>query len=262
MTNNQIISLVKWGVVALIVLIALWSTVTLVGAGEQAVITRLGAVRGNTLGAGLHFIVPFVEKAIIFDIREQKEEVDAAAASKDLQSIKAKLALNYHLDPANINNLYREIGGGKQYRAKIIDPAIQESIKAATANFTAEELITKRSEVKERTKLNLTERLSHRYIILDDLSIVDFGFSPEFDKAIEGKQVAEQNALTAQRTLEQVKFEAQQSIEKAKAEAETLRLTSMQASPAVLQLETIKRWDGKLPTYMMGNTVPFVNLNK
>ncbi len=243
-----------------------FKSVTLVRAGHQVVVTRLGAVKEQTLSPGLHFINPIIDKAHDFDVREQKNQVDSDSASKDLQSVNTTIALNYHLDSKNINKLYQEVG--RQYKIRIIDPAIQESVKAATANFTAEQLITKRSDVKKITKEILSNRLNERYIILDDLSIVNFSFSNEFDKAIEAKQTAEQNALKAKNDLDRVKLEAEQKVAQAQAEAEALRLQKENVSNELIELRKVEaqkkyidKWNGQLPQYM-GLSNPIIDLTK
>ena len=196
------------------------------------------------------------------DVRTQKEEVDAGAASKDLQTVYAKIAVNYHVNPSEANNLYQNIG--KDYKNRIIAPAIQESVKAGTAKFTAEELITKREIVKDAIRTELRERLANSFIIVDDFNIVNFEFSEEFDKAIEFKVTAEQEALAAKNQLERVKFEAQQQIESAEGKAEAIKkeASALRESPELLELRALEAWDGKLPTYMMGGNgaVPFIQI--
>jgi regulator of protease activity HflC (stomatin/prohibitin superfamily) len=252
--------ILSW-VIAFLLLIAIWSSGTIVGAGKQAVVTRLGEVKG-TLDSGMHWIIPFIDTAHIMDVQEQKEEVEVSSASSDLQTVKTKVALNYHLQADKINNLYREVG--VKYKTKIIDPSIQESMKAATAKFTAEQLITKREEVKEVAKTNLTARLIERYIIVDDLSIIDFDFSVEFNKAIEAKVTAEQQALASRNKLEQVKYEAEQRTTQAKAEAEAIRIQAEaiqnQGGAAYVNLKAIEKWDGKLPQYSLGGSTPFIQI--
>ena len=157
------------------------------------------------------------------------------------------------------------MGIGKEYRERIIDPALQEAVKSATALYTAEELITKRPEVKDTIKTLLVERLSQEYILVDEFSIVNFDFSPSFNQAIEAKVTAEQNALASKNKLEQVKYEAEQRIATAKGEAEAIRIQAdaiqSQGGAEYVNLKAIEKWNGVLPSYMMGNgTVPFVTI--
>jgi regulator of protease activity HflC (stomatin/prohibitin superfamily) len=248
------------GVLVLLGFVILFATgfpITVVQAGHRGVPHRFGRVFDWTVGEGIHW-VGFFTRVTHFEVRTRKIEVEADSASKDLQSVQTTIALNYHADIANVNKLYQEIG--VQYNDRIIQPAIQESVKAATAQFTAEELITKRPEVKALIRKELEDRLHNRYIIVDEFSIVDFSFSKEFDEAIEAKQTAEQQALKAERDLDRIKLEAQQSIERSKAEAEALRLQKQQITPDLIQLRWIEKWNGELPQYM-GQMSPFVGLN-
>lgn len=234
-----------------------------VGAGYKGVKTRFGNVVGS-VNPGLYFKLPFIEHIVKLNIQTQKEETDSTAASKDLQDVKATVALNYNIDPAYVGELYANIGS--EYKIRIIDPAIQEAVKAATAQYTAEELVTKRPLVRDSIKEALTGRLQTEYIIVSEVSIVNFSFSKSFNDAIEAKVTAEQNALAAKNKLEQVKYEADQRISEAKGEAEAIRIQAQaiqqQGGAEYVNLKSVEKWDGKLPTYMMGNSVPFINLSK
>ena len=235
---------------------------SIIQAGHRGVVLRLGEMT-RVMPEGINWKTPWVEKVAKIDIRIQKEEVLAAAASKDLQTVNAVIALNFHLEALRVGDLYRAVGG-KEYKAVIIDPAIQESVKAVTAKFTAEELITKRQLVKDEIKASLAERLAKEFIIVDEVSIVTFDFSPAFNAAIEMKVTAEQQALAAKNKLEQVKYEKEQRITQAQGEAEAIRIQAQaitqQGGDDYVQLQAIKQWKGEVPTYMMGNSVPFINL--
>ncbi len=180
-----------------------------------------------------------------------------------MQTVNATIALNYSVRPDSTAKLYQEVG--VDYKVTIIDPAIQESLKAATAKFTAEELITHREEVKEQVQTTLSERLAQNGILVEQFSIVDFKFSESFETAIEAKVTAEQNALASKNKLEQVKYEAQQKIETAKADAEAIKIQAQavnsQGGADYVQLQFAKVWDGHLPTTMIpGGSLPFLNI--
>jgi regulator of protease activity HflC (stomatin/prohibitin superfamily) len=168
--------------------------------------------------------------------------------------------LNYHIDPARVANIYQEIG--INYNIRLIDPALQESVKSTTAKYTAEELITRREEVRDAIRAHLVEKLQPRGILIDDFNIVDFQFSASFDQAIELKVTAEQSALAAKNKLEQIKFEAEQQIAEARGKAEALRIESaaLQSSPQILELRALEKWDGKLPSVMGSGATPFINV--
>ena len=194
------------------------------------------------------------------DVRTKKIETDADSASRDLQSVNTTVAVNYHVNPLEVNRLFQEVG--EDYEFSIISPAIQESVKAATAKFTAEELIAKRAEVNEIIRTNIEKRLSGNHIIIDDLSIVNFSFSEEFNAAIESKQTAEQDALRAANDLKRIELEAQQTIVQAKAEAESIRIQAeaLKSNPELIQLEAVRKWNGVLPNYLGSNVLPFLNI--
>lgn len=251
------------------ILVVIFGSFGTVGAGERGVKTSFNAVTGEILPEGLYFKIPFVEKVIKVDVKTQKEESSASAASKDLQTVSAKIAINYSLHHGSVARLYQEVG--TDYKMRIIDPAVQESVKAATAKFTAEELITKREQVKEQIKEALVDRLSPSGINVEQFSIIDFDFSKSFNEAIESKVTAEQNALAAKNNLAKVQYEGEQRIAQAKAEAEAIRLQSSAASSdnyiklkaLEVELKALEKWNGQLPAQMIPNaTLPFINLNK
>lgn len=245
----------------LAVLILIFSTMVVVEAGKVGVITRFGAVQ-RVINPGLQMKTPFMEEVKVVDTRVQKDQVDAEAASRDLQTVKASVALNYRLEPTMVGQLYQAVG--LEYKERVIDPAIQESVKASTARFTAEELITKRELVREDVKTHLKNKLEYRGIVVDEFNITNFDFSPSFNAAIEAKVTAQQNALAAQNKLEQIKFEAQQAVESAKGKSEAIRIeaAALRDNPQIAQLRAIEKWDGKTPIYMGSGPVPFLNLNQ
>lgn len=264
-TMNPFPKYVKYFISAIIVIFVIIVAVnilqffTVIGPGERGVLLQFGNIKA-IYESGLHFQLPIVNSVIVIDVRTQKSEVKVSAASKDLQEIQSSVALNYHVDPTKVDALYREIG--TEYEARVISPAIQESVKATTAQFTAEELITKRSVVKESIKEDLSARLSSYYLVIDDFSIVDFNFSEQFNKAIEAKQTAVQEALKAENDLKRIQIEAQQKIETAKAEAESIRIQAeaLQQNANLIQLKFVERWNGILPQYMLGDSLPLVQL--
>ena len=236
-----------------------------IGAGERGVVLNFGAVQKTVLGEGLHFRIPIMQKIARMDVKVQKATTDAAAASSNLQDVSSTVAINYHIVPDKANIVYQSLG--IEFKERIIDPAVQEVVKAVTARYTAEELITKRSAVSDAMKLNLTERLIANNIAVDAFSIVGFSFSKIFMEAIESKQTAEQLAMKAQRDLERIKIEAEQKITAAKAEAESLRLQRENISPDLIELRKIEanlkaidKWNGILPQVTGAGAVPFIGV--
>lgn len=236
----------KFGLVlpALVLLaLVLLTSIRVIGTGEVGVVTRFGKVTGRELGEGIHLVSPLgIEQVSVYDIKIQKQTEQAQSASRDLQDVSSTLTLNYRLDPMRIGEIHQTIG--VDFRSKLIEPALQEVFKASSAQFSAQGLITQRAEVKKVTFELLRDRLETFGITVDDLSIVDFTFSPAFTKAIEDKQIAEQNAQRARFNLEAARTDA----EAQKAQAETL-------SPLFLQKQAIEKWNGQLPEYLGNGTV-------
>ena len=247
------------GIVVLVAaLILLFNSFKTIGAGERGVVfSQFGGVQETVLGEGIRFKIPLVEDIIPMDVKIQKSQTDASASSKDLQMVSSTIAVNYHISPEAANKVYQEVG--LSFKERIIDPAVQESMKAGTAQFTAEELITRRAEVSVQIKDMLAARLLAHNIIVDEFNIIDFSFSAVFNEAIEAKQTAEQSALKAERDLERVKIEAEQQITTARAEAEGQRLQRETITTQLLQLRAIEKWDGHLPQVTSGAT-PFIDL--
>ena len=233
-----------------ILLLFLLTSIVAIPAGEVGVVTQFGRVTGKELNPGLNIKLPWpIQSVEIFDTRVQKEQADATAASADLQTVNATVALNYHLQRDRISTIFQQVG--PEFSGRVIDPAIQESIKATTAQFTAADLLTKRPEVKEKSLTVLTNRLEKYGIVVDDLSIVNFSFTDEFNKAIEAKQVAQQQAEQAQYHLEQAQKDAQAQA----AQKESL-------TTEILQKQAIEKWDGHMPQYLGSGAVFNIPLTK
>lgn len=242
----------------IIIVLNIFSFFTVVNPGERGILLQLGTVQG-VYAPGLHFQMPIVNSVVIMDVQTQKSQDTVNAASKDLQGIEATVALNYHTDPVAVDKIYQEIG--LDYASRIIDPAIQESVKEVTAQYTAEELITKRADVKTNILKSLEERLKGYNVLVDDVSIVNFNFSEEFNASIEAKQTAVQNALKAENDLKRIQIEAQQKIETAKADAESIRIQgeALKQNAGLVQLKMVEKWNGQLP-YYMGGGEPLIQL--
>ncbi len=224
-----------------------------VGAGEVGIVTRFGEVnRAVQSGIALKLPWPF-ERLHKMEIRVQKEEQDAAAATSDLQDVNAKLALNYALDKDTALRVFKEIG--TDYKERVVLPAVQESFKAASSQYNANDLIVKRAEVKGKAYDVIKVRLEKYGIRVIDLNIVNFSFSPEFTKAIESKQVAAQDAQRAAFEIEKARNQAQANIETARGLREGNELLNESLSPNVLQRLAIEKWTGVMPLYVGGGTV-------
>ena len=261
MTPKKLGLLVGFGIpttiIALILMFGSWVTIP---AGHRGVVLEMGAVTGNIMDEGFNGKMPVLQSVELMEVRVMKEDVVGEAASSDLQTVKTKIVANLRVDPARCADLFQSVG--HDYNTRIVDPAMQESIKAAIAQYTAEELITKRENVRVDIKNLLVERLAAHGIVLENINIVDFNFSKSFNNSIEAKVTAEQNALTAQNKLVQVEFEAQQRVTEAKGKAEaiTVEAAALRDSPDILQLRALEKWDGVLPR-VTGDVVPFINID-
>lgn len=258
----------KWAAVIVIALLLLsvLSPFTIIPAGHRGVVTTFGKVHTDVLGEGLHLVIPIVNKVHKIDVRVQKGEGEGEAASRDLQEVNTKVAINYHLNPSSVSRVFQEIGDLHVVEERIIVPAVHEAVKAATAQFSAEELVTKRQAVRDSIRAKLAERLTRHGVIVDEFSIVNFAFSKNFSEAIEAKTTAEQLKLKAERDLERIKIEADQKVAQAKAEAESLSIQKQQVTAELIRLReaenqriAIEKWNGQLPNVTSG-AVPFIQL--
>lgn len=243
--------------IGLVLAFGSWGTVS---AGHRGITLRNGAVVGEVKPEGLYFKTPWIESVIEMDVRIKKNEEPTEAASKDLQIVTATIALNYHIQPEMCAKIYQSYG--TTIEATLIDPALKESTKSVIAQYTAEELISKREAVRSAIRELLATKLSPTGIAVDATNIVNFSFSRTFDAAIEAKVTAEQNALAAKNKLEQIKFEADQKVAEArgKAEAITIESNALQSNPQILQLRALEKWDGHMPQVMGAGALPFINV--
>jgi regulator of protease activity HflC (stomatin/prohibitin superfamily) len=257
---KMIKKIASYSFIALILLVIFFGCWYTIPAGHKGIVLTFSKPSDVAKGEGLHFKIPIVQSVVKMDTRTIKYEADLTAASKDLQDVSTKIAINYHLSPDSVVEVYRGIG--IDYAAKIIYPLEQESNKASTAQFVAGELITKREEVKSNMETLLREKLAPRGIVVESISIIDFKFSPSFSQAIEAKVTAEQNALAAKNKLEQVKYEAEQRIAQAEGEARAIEIQVRSINQAggdnYVKLKEIEKWSGNLPYVVGGNS--FVDL--
>ncbi|MBV8338943.1 MAG: prohibitin family protein [Candidatus Eremiobacteraeota bacterium] len=230
-----------------------------VPAGYRGVVLRFSATTGEVKQPGLYFITPFIERVVPMNVQVQAYSADAAAASRDLQNVSTKVTLNYSLDsdPQKIVDIYNRLQ--QDWEDRIIAPAIQEATKADTAQFTAEELITRRPEARDKLEALLRTRMESFDLHIAAMSITNFQFSDEFTKAIEAKVVAFQNYLQSQNVLKQRQVEAEQAIAVARGDAEANRLRRLQISPLTVQYDAVQKWNGVLPV-VTGGAIPLLNL--
>lgn len=255
------------GIAFIAIIFLLWlMPFSIVRPGFRGIITTFGSPKEEVYSEGIHFIMPISQTMHTINVSIQKTEAPSDAASKDLQTVHAVTLLNYHIDPKSVVSVFVNLNNEAEDR--IIKPAMQEAVKAVTAKYTAEELISKRIDVRNDIVAALTERLDRHGLKIDEFSILNFNFSKSFNEAIEAKTTAEQLKLKAERDLQRIQVEGQQKVVSAKAEAEGLAAQRQQITPELLQLRKIENeraaianWDGALPTYT-GNQMPFLNLKQ
>lgn len=242
--------------------------IVIVPSGTRGVLLTWGQVSG-IMDEGLHFIMPVMQSVILMEVTIQKAERPESTASADLQEVTTTLAVNYRLNPGFVDEIYLNLR--QDYVTRVIQPNIEETIKATTAQFKAEELITKRAQVKLTFEEILSERLAPYHIEVLSVAVTDFQFSAQFTQAIESKVTAEQSALEAKNKLEQIRYEAQQqviqaeayanaTILRATADSEALRLRRQQLDPQILQWLALEKWNGILPYFFGGEAVPFLQI--
>ncbi|WP_296952590.1 prohibitin family protein [uncultured Massilia sp.] len=256
-----------WKAIAIVILLLLmWALAPFaaVPAGYRGVMTTFGSPSDRILSEGLHLRIPIAQKLNLVNVSIQKGEGEGDAASRDLQTVHTRVALNYHVRPDGAVTVFRDLGN--EPGPRIIIPAVQEAVKAVTARFTAEELVAKRTDVRDQIVAQLRERLARHGIVVDEFSIVNFNFSKSFNDAIEAKTTAEQLKLKAERDLQRIEVEARQRVAQARAEAESLAIQRQQVTPELIRLRemenqrmAIEKWDGKLPN-VAGGAVPFINV--
>ena len=240
----------------------------IVPAGSTGVLITMGKVSDNVYQEGLHFKVPFMQSVEIVSNKIQKQEVEASAVSKDLQSISSTIAVNYRVGFNSSAKIYKNIG--RDYESVVLLPAIQESMKSVTAKYTAEELISYRSQVGQEIKETLENKVGEYGIIIDRFNMVNFEFSEEFNNAIEAKQVAEQNLIKTKTEQEQqiviaeaqakqkviaAEAEAEAITKKAQAQADANRLLSQSLSDTLVDYEKVQKWNGELPMATGGDPI-------
>lgn len=266
--SRKIGRFIGFGALALVLVIVIASSFVIVPAGHSGVVLTLGKVSDQVMTEGFHFKVPFVQQVENISNKIQKNEVEAAAVSKDLQTVSSNVAVNYRISNAASASIYQNIG--RSYEDVVLLPAVQESMKSVSAKYTAEELITKREAVSQEIKDTLESKVTEYGIIIEKFNIVNFDFSAEFNAAIEAKQVAEQNLLKTQTEQEQAlviaKTEAEKKVLEAEAQAEAIRvqaeaqaeanrLLTASLSETLVEYEKIQKWDGELPVVSGSNAI-------
>lgn len=247
---------IKYIAIAIVLIIAFFvlNPIVIIGAGQRGVVfNNASGIEDKVLGEGLHFRAPFVQSVKTMPVKVGRNDINAEAGSKDLQVVNTVITVNWRLDPNQVHRVYQTIGNIDDVLDRIVVPAVNETVKASVAQKTAEEVLTKRPELKGDIEQRLSERLKTYNVILTDVSIVDVKFSAEFDKAIEQKQIAQQESQRAEFIANQKTAEARGEVERAKGIAESQRLIQQTITPELLEKLKIEKWNGQLPQYVVGD---------
>jgi len=247
---------------SLLVGITLLKSLVTVNPGERGIVINLGKVQDGILDEGTHLVIPFFTDVKKLNVRIQKTDIETSAGTKDLQSVNTNLALNWYIEPTQVNKVYQQIGNEQDVVTRIITPALNEVLKAATPRKTAEEILIKRAELKEEIDRDIKKRLAVYGIQVTEVALVNVAFSPEFAKAIEAKQIAEQQVQQAKYEAMKARQDAEAEVNQAKGKAEAQRLLRQTLTPELLQKQAIEKWNGQFPTVMGGSsTLPLINIS-
>ena len=257
--NNAITALAVLFLLATFIIIA--NPFALVGPGERGVKVTLGKVSPESYSEGIHLITPFISKMKNMDIKTQKDNIETSVYTKDIQQARISYVINYNLVPEYAYKMYQEVG--IDYRNKILMPVAEGVIKDVIGKWNAQDLVANREVATNDILEKLVEQVKDKYINVTGFQIININYSSVFEKAIESKVTAEQEALKAKNRTVQIEEEAKQKVIYAEAEAKsmTIRANALTKNKALVEYEAVQKWDGKMPQYMMGNTVPFINLN-
>lgn len=252
------------GIVAVIAVIALLmcNPFAMVGVGERGVKVTLGKVSPQSYTEGIHLVTPFVSKIHNLDVKTQKIHPATTVFTKDIQQARVEYVVNFNLQPENVHKIYREVGKG--YKDIVVLPVVEGTVKNVLGTWNASDLIANRTKATADILRNLQEQLNDNYINVTDFQIVGIDYSDAFEKAVEAKVTAEQEAQRAKNKTVQVQEEAKQKVISAEAEARSMaiRANALTQNKALVEYEAVKKWDGKMPQYMLGHSVPFINIAK
>ena len=245
----------------LVCFIVMCNPFVMVGPGERGIKIRLGQVQPESYGEGLHFIFPFIQKFKTMDVKTQKNSLITAVYTKDIQQAKITYVINFNVQPDKVNKLFQEVG--MDYNGKILTPVVEGTIKDIIGKWNAQDLIANREKATDDILFKLQNQLSEKYINVTDFQMTEINYSEVFERAIESKVTAEQEALKAKNKTVQVEEEAKQKVIAAQAEAKSMaiRAQALAQNKYLVQYEAVQKWDGKMPQYMLGNSVPFINVS-
>lgn len=250
----------KWTIALFVIVIIAASSLYTVRSSERGVLSTFGKIDDEAITPGLHIKIPFIQTVTTMSVRTQKITLMESVYTKDVQTADVELEVNYDLNPAGVAMLYKQIG--RNYEEKVINPVIRGTLKDAFGDFNATAIVENRDIVKSEIEKNAREQLNNEFFSNIRVQIANIDYDDTFEKAISEKQTAEQDALKAKNKTIQIEEEAKQTRIKAEADAEAIRIKAqaLEKNPKITEYEAIQKWNGELPTYMLGNSVPFINL--
>ncbi len=259
--NKEKQSLILAILILFVIFVIFCNPVAIVGVGQRGVKVTLGRVSPQSYQEGVHFVTPFISKIKVMDVKTQKVNITTEVYTKDIQQARISYVINYNLIPQYAHQMYREVG--MDYVDNILMPVVEGNIKDVIGRWNAQDLVANRAAATADILSKLQNQLKSRYINVSSFQIIDIDYSDVFEKAIESKVTAEQEALKAKNKTVQVQEEARQKLISAQAEAQSMKIraTALSQNKALVEYEAVKKWDGKLPEYMLGNSVPFINVS-
>ncbi len=248
--------------VLLVIFIIFFNPIAIVGVGERGVKVTLGEVSPTSYTEGVHFVTPFISSIKNMNVKTQKNYINTSVYTKDIQQAQISYVLNYNLQPENAHKMYREVG--VNYFDTVVSPVVEGTIKDVIGKWNAQDLVANREKATQEILVKLQKHLTPKYINVTDFQMTAIAYSGVFEKAIESKVTAEQEALRAKNKTVQIQEEAKQKLISAEAEAKSMaiRAHALSQNKNLVEYEAVQKWDGKLPEYMLGGSVPFINIGK
>lgn len=227
---------------------------------QRGILSTFGKINPEPINDGLHVKIPFIQTIKKVNIQQKKHDGEENAYTRDVQTAMVRYTINYDIVKHNVSNLYANIG--ESYHDRIVVPYIRSAMKEAFGNFAATEIVENRDEIRVEIERLIRRSVDSNYFYNVQFQLTNIDFDDEFELAIREKQVAEQNALKAKNITVQVEEQAKQTKIKAEADAEAIRIkaNALDRNPKLVEYEAVQKWNGELPTYMMGDAVPFLNL--
>lgn len=245
---------------ALIVVITVFSSFYTIKSTERGVLSTFGKISPGVIDDGLHVKIPFIQTVKKVNVQQKKFDGKENSYTRDVQTSEVQYTINYELVRENVNNLIKNVGD--DYHNRIVVPFIRSAMKEAFGNFAATEIVENRDAVRREIESTLRRTLDSNYFLNIQFQLVDIDFDDDFENAIKEKQVAEQQALKAKNVTIQIEEQAKQTKIRAEADAEAIRIKAkaLESNPKLVEYEAVQKWDGKMPQYMMGNSLPLINL--